>query len=38
MWHDPMQEVYHRTEILESKINDLEACKADDADNDGCLE
>ncbi|MEG1591895.1 OmpA family protein [Chryseobacterium sp.] len=35
MWHDPMQEVYSRTEVLESKINDLEACKAGDADNDG---
>ncbi|WP_435524226.1 OmpA family protein [Chryseobacterium indoltheticum] len=35
MWHDPMQEVYHRTEVLESKIDDLEACKAGDADNDG---
>ncbi|WP_210149093.1 OmpA family protein [Chryseobacterium scophthalmum] len=35
MWHDPMQEAYSRTEVLESKINDLEACKAGDADNDG---
>lgn len=35
MWHDPMQEVYSRTEVLESKINDLESCKAGDADNDG---
>ena len=35
MWHDPMQEAYSRTEVLESKINELESCKAGDADNDG---
>ena len=35
MWHDPMQEIYYRTEVLESKVNDLEVCKSGDADNDG---
>lgn len=35
MWHDPMQEIYYRTDVLESKVNDLEVCKAGDADNDG---
>ncbi|MCX8531173.1 OmpA family protein [Chryseobacterium luquanense] len=35
MWHDPLQEIYYRTDVLESKINDVEVCKAGDADNDG---
>jgi len=35
MWHDPLQEIYYRTDVLESKVNDLEVCKSGDADNDG---
>ncbi|MEG1312746.1 MAG: OmpA family protein [Bacilli bacterium] len=35
MWHDPMQEIYYRTETLESRISDSEVCKSGDIDNDG---
>ncbi|WP_143884298.1 OmpA family protein [Chryseobacterium binzhouense] len=35
MWHDPLQEIYYKMDVLESKVNDLEVCKSGDADNDG---
>ncbi len=35
MWHDPLQEIYYRLDVLESKNVDVEVCKKGDADNDG---
>ena len=35
MWHDPLQEIYYKMEVLESKTTDIEVCKSGDADNDG---
>lgn len=34
-WHDPLQEAYYRTNVLESSVKDLVVCKKGDADNDG---
>ena len=34
-WHDPLQEVYYRTALLENRAIDLVVCKNGDADNDG---
>lgn len=34
-WHDPLQEAYYRTSILENQQVDLEVCKNGDGDNDG---
>ncbi|AZI34127.1 OmpA family protein [Kaistella carnis] len=34
-WHDPLQEMYYRAEVLEAKSQDVEVCKSGDADNDG---
>lgn len=35
MWHDPLQEMYYRMDVLESKTTDIVVCKNGDADNDG---
>jgi len=35
MWHDPLQEVYTKMDELETKIDNIQLCKAGDADNDG---
>ena len=34
-WHDPMQEVYHKIDVLAATNADVELCKSGDADNDG---
>lgn len=34
-WHDPLQEMYYRAEVLEAKSVVVEVCKSGDADNDG---
>ena len=34
-WHDPMQEVYHKIDVLAATNADVEVCKSGDADNDG---
>ncbi len=34
-WHDPLQEMYYRTGVLESKSQDIVVCKTGDVDNDG---
>lgn len=34
-WHDPLQEAYYRTNILENSTMDLVVCEKGDADNDG---
>ncbi len=34
-WHDPLQEAYYRTRLLEDQVVELEVCKNGDADNDG---
>ena len=34
-WHDPLQEVYYRTEVLENNSEDLVVCENGDKDNDG---
>ena len=34
-WHDPLQEAYYRTSVLENQKVDLEVCEKGDADNDG---
>lgn len=34
-WHDPLQEMYYRTGVLESKSQDIVVCKSGDVDNDG---
>ncbi|TXF77419.1 OmpA family protein [Chryseobacterium sp.] len=35
MWHDPLQEVYYKLDVLADKNQDVEVCKSGDADNDG---
>lgn len=35
MWHDPLQEIYYRLDVLENKNVDVEVCKKGDGDNDG---
>ena len=35
MWHDPLQEIYYRLDVLENKNVDVEVCKKGDVDNDG---
>jgi len=35
MWHDPMQEIYYKLDVLNDKTQDLEVCKKGDVDNDG---
>ncbi|MDP9954373.1 OOP family OmpA-OmpF porin [Epilithonimonas hungarica] len=35
MWHDPLQEIYYKLDVLADKTQDLEVCKKGDVDNDG---
>lgn len=35
MWHDPLQEIYYKLDVLADKNEDVEVCKKGDADNDG---
>ncbi len=35
MWHDPLQEIYYKLDVLANKNPDIEVCKIGDADNDG---
>ena len=34
-WHDPLQEVYYKLDVLADKNADVEVCKKGDVDNDG---
>ena len=34
-WHDPLQEIYYKLDVLANKNQDIEVCKKGDADNDG---
>src|SRR5690606_26984121 len=34
-WHDPLQEVYYKLDVLEQRNQDIEVCKSGDNDNDG---
>ncbi|NAW51955.1 OmpA family protein [Elizabethkingia argentiflava] len=34
-WHDPLQEIYYKLDIAESRNQDIQVCKKGDADNDG---
>ncbi|WOC52688.1 membrane protein [Bergeyella porcorum] len=34
-WHDPLQELYYKVDVLENRNADIEVCKKGDADNDG---
>lgn len=34
-WHDPLQELYYKVDVLENKNVDIEVCKKGDGDNDG---
>ena len=34
-WHDPLQEVYYRTNVLETAPNEFVVCEKGDNDNDG---
>ncbi|MDY6025226.1 OmpA family protein [Bergeyella zoohelcum] len=34
-WHDPMQELYYKTDVLATKNQEIEVCKSGDNDNDG---
>lgn len=35
MWHDPLQEIYYKLDVLAAKNQEVEVCKSGDADNDG---
>jgi len=35
MWHDPLQEIYYKLDVLANKNQDIEVCKKGDVDNDG---
>ncbi|AZB00056.1 OmpA family protein [Chryseobacterium joostei] len=35
MWHDPLQEIYYKLDVLANKKQDVEVCKKGDGDNDG---
>lgn len=35
MWHDPLQEMYYKLDVLASKNQEIEVCKKGDLDNDG---
>lgn len=35
MWHDPLQEIYYKLDVLADRNVDVEVCKKGDADNDG---
>lgn len=34
-WHDPLQEIYYKLDVLADRNQDIEVCKKGDADNDG---
>lgn len=34
-WHDPLQEIYYKIDVLNDKVQDLEVCKKGDLDDDG---
>ena len=34
-WHDPLQELYYKLDVLETKNDDVQVCKKGDLDNDG---
>lgn len=34
-WHDPLQEIYYKLDVLADKNQDIEVCKNGDGDNDG---
>ncbi len=34
-WHDPLQEIYYKLDVLADRNQDVEVCKSGDADNDG---
>jgi len=34
-WHDPLQEIYYKLDVLADKNQDIEVCKKGDQDNDG---
>ena len=34
-WHDPLQEIYYKLDVLAEKNQDIEVCKNGDNDNDG---
>ncbi|MCJ8498403.1 OmpA family protein [Chryseobacterium salipaludis] len=34
-WHDPLQEIYYKLDVLSEQNRDVEVCKSGDADNDG---
>ncbi len=35
MWHDPLQEIYYKLDVLADTNQDVEVCKSGDNDNDG---
>lgn len=35
MWHDPLQEIYYKLDVLAERNQDVEVCKSGDNDNDG---
>lgn len=35
MWHDPLQEIYYKLDVLAENNQDVEVCKSGDNDNDG---
>ncbi len=35
MWHDPLQEAYYRTSLLENGVQEFIVCERGDGDNDG---
>lgn len=35
MWHDPLQEIYYKLDVLDNQTADVEVCKKGDKDNDG---
>lgn len=35
MWHDPLQELYYKVDVLTDEVQNFEVCKKGDADNDG---
>ncbi|MCT3943625.1 OmpA family protein [Elizabethkingia anophelis] len=34
-WHDPLQEIYYKLDVLDNRKQDIEVCKKGDGDNDG---
>ena len=34
-WHDPLQEIYYKLDVLAERNQDIEVCKTGDNDNDG---